>query len=112
MPFAKPDSQCNYNHSGILCGICRHCLSLALDSERGLPCSNKYLALLVPFTLAAPVLVGFIKWLDLTFSQGTMNGLILFANIIQANHYNFISSMETNSYFVCLHSMAQPGLGC
>ena len=110
--LAKPDSQCNYNHSGILCGACQPGLSLVLGSERCLPCSIKYLALLIPFTLAGPVLVGLIYFLDLTVSQGTMNGLIFYANIIQANQHNYISSTEINSYPVCLHSMAQPGLGC
>ena len=92
----KPSSQCNYNHSSILCGACQPGLSLALGSERCLTCSNKYLALLIPFTLAGPVLVGFIKLLDLTVSQGTMNGLILYANIIQANHYIFLPWESTN----------------
>ena len=94
--LSKPDSQCNYNHSGILCGACQPGLSLALGSERCLPCSNKYLALLIPFTLAGPVLVGFIKFLDLTVSQGTTNGLIFYANIIQANHYIFLPWRSTN----------------
>ena len=88
--LTKSDTQCNYNHSGILCGACQPGLSLALGSERCLPCSNKYLALLIPLTLAGPALVGFIKFLDLTVSQGTMNGLIFYANIIQANHYIFL----------------------
>ena len=96
MTFANPDSQCNYNHSGILCGACQPGLSLALGSERCLPCTNKYLALLIPFTLAGPVLVGFIKLLDLTVSQGTFNGLIFYANVIQANYYIFLPSKSTN----------------
>ena len=94
--LANPDSQCNYNHSGILCGACQPGLSLALGSGRCLPCTNKYLALLIPFTLAGPVLVGFIKLLDLTVSQGTFNGLIFYANVIQANYYIFLPSKSTN----------------
>ena len=94
--LTKPDSQCNYNHSGILCGACQPGLSLALGSERCLPCSNKYLVLLIPFALSGPVLVGFIKFLDLTVSQSTTNGLIFYANIIQANHYIFLPWRSTN----------------
>ena len=30
----EPDSQCNYNHSGTLCGGCQPGLSLALGSEQ------------------------------------------------------------------------------
>ena len=91
-----PSSQCNYNHSGILCGACQPGLSLALGSERCLTCSNKYLALLIPFTLAGPVLVGFIKLLDLTVSQGTMNGLIFYANVIQASQYILLPWKSTH----------------
>ena len=94
--LTKFDTQCRYNHSGILCGSCQPDLSLVLGSERCLPCPNKYLALLIPFTLAGPVLVGFIKLLDLTVSQGTMNGLIFYVNVIQANHYIFLPWRSTN----------------
>ena len=94
--LSKSDTQCSYNHSGILCGACQPGLSLAIGSERCLPCSNKYLALLIPFTLAGPVLVGFIKLLDLTVSQGTMNGLIFYVNVIQANRYIFLPWRSTH----------------
>ena len=92
----RDDSQCNYNHSGTLCGGCQPGLSLALGSAQCLLCSNKYLALLIPFALAGPVLVGFIKSLDLTISQGTLNGLIFYANVIQANRYIFLPWTQNN----------------
>ena len=79
--LSEPDTQCEHNHSGILCGGCQPSLSLALGSERCLPCSNKYLALLIPLALAGPALVFCIKFLDVTISQGTLNGLIFYANI-------------------------------
>ena len=79
--LTKSDTQCSYTHLGILCGACQPDLSLALGSERYLPCSNKCLAQLIPFTSAVPVLVSFINLLDLTVSQDTMNGLIFYANV-------------------------------
>ena len=94
--LSEPDSQCNYNHSGTLCGGCQPGLSLALGSAQCLQCSNKYLALLIPLTLAGPVLVFSIKLLDLTISQGTLNGLIFYANIVKANDYLFLSQGQTN----------------
>ena len=87
-----------------------HCLSLALGSKRCLPCSNKYFALLVPLTLAGPVLVGFIKLLDLTFSQGTMNGLRLLSKPITI--IIFLPWKSTHILSVFIYSMTQPGLGC
>ena len=94
--LSDPDSQCNYNHSGTLCGGCQPGLSLALGSAQCLQCSNKYLALLIPFALAGPAVVFFIKLLDLTISQGTVNGLIFYANIIKANDFAFLPQGTTN----------------
>ena len=94
--LSEPDSQCNYNHSGTLCGGCQPGLSLALGNAQCLQCSNKYLALLIPVTLAGPVLVFSIKLLDLTISQGTLNGLIFYANVIKANEYIFLPRGQTN----------------
>ena len=94
--LSEPDSQCNYNHSGTLCGGCQPGLSLALGSAQCLQCSNKYLALLIPLTLAGPVLVFSIKILDLTVSQGTLNGLIFYANVVKANEYIFFPPGQTN----------------
>ena len=74
-----PDTQCNFNHSGILCGGCRPGLSLTLGTSQCLRCSNKYIALLIPFAIAGIVLVAFIKLLNLTVSEGTLNGLIFYA---------------------------------
>ena len=72
----NPDAQCAFNHSGVLCGGCKKGLSLALGSSQCIPCSNKYLELLIPFTLAGFVLVFFLTFLNLTVSQGTINGFL------------------------------------
>ena len=79
------DVQCNDNRTGILCGGCRANHSLALGSNRCLPgCTNNRLSLVVAFAAAGIALVFFIKILNLTVSQGTLNGLIFYANIIGA----------------------------
>ena len=92
----RDDSQCNYNHSGTLCGACQPGLSLALGNAQYLLCSNKYLTILIPFALAGPVLVGFLKFLKFTISQGTLNGLIFYTNVIQANRYIFLPWTQNN----------------
>ena len=85
-----PDTQCAFNHSGSLCGGCQPGLSLALGSPQCLDCSNDYhLALLIPFALAGLALVFFIKVLNLTVAEGTINGLIFYANVVQANQAVF-----------------------
>ena len=92
----NPDDQCAFNHSGTLCGGCKEGLSLALGSSQCIPCSNKYLTLLIPFTLAGFVLVFFLTFLNLTVSQGTINGLIFYANIVRANQAVFFPPGDTN----------------
>ena len=90
-----PDTQCAFNHSGILCGGCpsgsNH--SLALGSSQCLPCTNDgHMALLLFFITAGFALVFFIKILDLTVARGTINGLIFYANIIWINQSTFFPS--------------------
>ena len=91
-----PDSQCNFNHSGTLCGGCQSGLSLALGTNQCLHCPNTHLALLLPFALAGVAIVCFIKVIDLTISQGTLNGLIFYANVVKANEYLLYNEKQTN----------------
>ena len=105
-----PDSQCNYNHSGTLCGGCQPGLSLALGTNQCMHCPNTHLALLLPFALAGVVLVCFIKAIDLTISQGTLCGLIFYANVVKANEY-LLYNEKTYKSSCRFHCMAQPRLG-
>ena len=90
------DIQCNHNHSGILCGSCKEGYSIALGNLHCLPCSNDYLALILPFALAGIALVALLLLLRLTVSAGTINGLIFYANIVQANTSFFFPAGESN----------------
>ena len=90
------DSQCNYMHSGVLCGGCQTGLSLALGSDQCLHCSNHYLFLMLAFALAGVAFVLVIKFLDLTVRQGTINGLIFYANVIGANKHLFYNQKPIN----------------
>ena len=95
--LTHPDTQCAFNHSGTLCGACQPGLSLALGSPQCLShCSNGYISLIIAFAAAGLVLVLFIKILDLTVAVGTINGLIFYANIIQAAQSTFLPEGDTN----------------
>ena len=84
--LTHPETQCAFDHYGTLCGACKPNFSLALGSSQCLSqCSDKYLSLLLLFIIAGFALVFFIKILNLTVSQGTINGLIFYANIVEAN---------------------------
>ena len=59
--------------------------SLAIGSSRCIECSNSHnVALLLAFAAAGVFLVFFILVLNLTVTQGLINGVIFYANIIWA----------------------------
>ena len=89
LSLGNQDEQCAFNHSGVLCGACQQGLSLALGTSQCLKCSNVYLLLLIPFALAGVALVFLLLKCNLTVSVGSINGLIFYANIIQANQATF-----------------------
>ena len=65
-----PDSQCAFNHAGILCGSCEENYSLAIGSFRCIRCSNdSYLTLFMFFVVAGVLPVIFVLLLNLTVTQ-------------------------------------------
>ena len=77
------DVQCAFNRAGQLCGGCLDGYSLAIGSSHCIKCVNNYNAfLLIFFIVAGLILVGFISLLDLTITNGTINGLIFYANVV------------------------------
>ncbi|XP_064390910.1 uncharacterized protein LOC135338761 [Halichondria panicea] len=110
----KPNTQCAFNHSGILCGGCSPNLSLALGSPQCLPCSdNGHVAFFVPFAIAGLVLVLFIKLFDLTITKGAVNGLLLYANILWTNQSIFFphAVRQSSSFFVTFVAWLNLDLG-
>ena len=92
-----PDQQCAFNRSGILCGACQSGLSLALGTSRCLYCSNAYITMFLVFALAGILLVLLLIFLNLTVSEGTLSGLIFYANIIHVNQAIFFRSDNQTS---------------
>ena len=90
------DIQCNYNRAGKACGGCSGTTSLVLGSSRCMQCSNSYLALIIPFALAGIVLVVFLFILKLTVTDGIINGLIFYVNLVQVNSSIFYPPGTTN----------------
>ena len=93
-----PDEQCAFNRSGILCGACQTHFSHVLGTSRCLECSKPWIALIIPsLALAGAVLVAFLICLNLTVSDGSITGLIFYANIIRANNAVFFPPGVSNS---------------
>ena len=94
------DLQCAYNRSGILCGGCKEGLSLALGSSRCLRCSNLNLLLFVAFLAAGLASVALLTMCNLTISEGTINGLIFYANVVAINMPIFFPGEKTSVFTV------------
>ena len=78
-----PDGQCSMNRAGRLCGGCKDNYSLAIGSSHCIHCpNNNHLAFLILFAAAGFLLVLFIIAFNLTVTQGMINGLIFYANIV------------------------------
>ncbi len=96
-PFNQQD-QCDFNRSDVPCGACRPGLSLVLGTSLCKECSNIYLLLLIPFALAGVVLVVLLLKCNLIVSTGTINGLIFYANIVQATQTAFFPVATDNKF--------------
>ena len=102
--FSTPNSQCQFNRSGLLCGQCQQGLSTVFSSSSCQQCSSTFLLLIIPIAVTGLVLVLMLFALNLTVTDGIINGFILYVNIIsidtpliftEVNHfsptYTFIS---------------------
>ena len=97
VPQNNPDIQCSEGRTGKLCGNCMEGYSLALGSLVCKPnCTDDYLALILPIGALGVLLIVLLFLLRLTVAVGTINGLLFYANIVQANHQIFLP-METKN---------------
>ena len=87
-----PDIQCADNRTGVLCGQCVKNYSVTLGSQKCSECSNLYLLLLFPLAASGLVLVAVLFVLNLTVTEGSINGLIFYANVISMSQYSCTSS--------------------
>ena len=80
------DKQCNFDRSGIMCGACKESLSSTFGGSKCRGCNNNnIIPLIIFFFLAGIFLVFILILLNLTVTEGTLNGLIFYMNIIQVN---------------------------
>ena len=78
--------------------------SMAIGSSRCIECPNSHnVALLLAFAAAGVLLVFFILALNLTVTQGLINGVIFYANIVWAYKMIFFpSAIQKNHLFTFL----------
>ena len=96
--LSTPDSQCQFNRSGVLCGQCQQGLSAVFGSSQCKQCSNVYLLIIIPIGIAGIVLVLLLFVLNLTVADGNINAVLFYANIISINTPIFFPSNNSVSY--------------
>ena len=92
------DEQCNHHHSGILCGGCKPNFSAVFGSTQCKQCNNQYLWVILLISIMGLAMVALIFLLNCTVSAGTLNGLILYANIIKPGIIIFVHSNSQNAF--------------
>ena len=107
--LSTPNTQCQFNRSGLLCGHCR--LSTVFSSPHCQHCSNIYLLLIIPIAIAGLALVLLLFVLNLTVTDGTINGFILYANIISINTPVFFTELNHFTPTYTFISLANLDLG-
>ena len=82
---------CNGGRTGILCGHCHDNQTVVFGSTTCQVCTDMWLITLVMFAVLGVLLVAALFFLNLTVTQGTLYGLIFYANIVQVNPSTFFS---------------------
>jgi len=106
---SNPDSQCQFNRTGVLCGQCHKGLSAVLGSSQCKRCSSVYLLLVIPIAIAGIALVIILFIFNLTVTDGDINGFLLYVNIVSINTSIFFPKERFIKY--ALISLANLDLG-
>ncbi len=102
LSLTNPSVQCSFKRSGTLCGQCGGNLSQMLGSSECQECSNLWLLLIIPLTLVSGMLlVVLLMSMNLTVATGTINGLVLYANILRANNDIYFSVKTSKITEIC-----------
>ena len=99
LKLSIPDSQCQYNRTGLLCGKCQQGLSTVFGTPQCKHCSNVYLLLTIPITIGSVVFVGLLYIFDITITHGTVNTSIFYINILDINILMVFPDCES---FICV----------
>ena len=87
------DAQCVNNRTGLICGRCARGFSLSVGSSRCVKCPKLWplitVGIIVGSIIGGIALVALLLILNLTVATGTLNGIILYANIVSSNSSTF-----------------------
>ena len=98
--LSKPDLQCQFGRSGLLCGHCPKGFSAVFGSSHCEKCSNVTLLVTIPIAVAGILLVLMLFMLNLTVTNGAINTFIFYFNIVSINISMFIPRCHVS--FACI----------
>ena len=100
------DEQCSSNRTGLLCGACMEGFSIAFGTSKCIDCTGKFklfgLVLVLLSVLAGVILVLMLMACDITTTDGTLSGLLFYANILYSNAFIF-GLDDTGALSVIIH---------
>ena len=107
--LSSTDSQCQFKRSSVVCAQCQQGLSTVFGSSNCKRCSNFYLLLIIPIAIAGVVSVMMLFTFNLTVTNGIINTLIFYVNIISINYSLFC--IDSNSPDCTILSLLNLDLG-
>ena len=84
---------CLQNRVGILCGQCSQEYSVVFGTNECKKCSNWWLFTILMYAFAGPILIYLLYSLRLTLTNGTLNGIIFYAQVANTGLLNLMTRM-------------------
>ena len=94
------DVQCDLNRSGIGCTKCAENLSLIFGSNSCKKCTNSHLWFLLLFSFYGIFLMFAIVFFQITISEGFLNGVLFFSNILSVYIPYFSPNSRINQFYL------------
>ena len=92
------DDQCQPRRTGLLCSQCTEGYSVVFGSNKCRKCSNLHLLYIIYIMFIGLLLIVILFLLNFTVTTGTINGLILYVNMISINSPFFLLQLQTFLY--------------
>ena len=108
LSLSDPDSQCQFNRTGVLCGRCKEGLSAVFGTSQCKQCSNSYLFLIIPFIVSGIVFVIFLFISNFTVADVS---IIFYANIVSINGATFFPIYKPTKFAYSFISFINLDLG-
>ena len=111
LDLSNPDSQCQFDRAGLLCGQCEKGLSAMFGTSKCQECSNTFLLLVFAFASAGIIFVMGLFISNFTVTSGSINGLTFYANIVSINTALFFQRYQSTKFTYTFVSLINLDLG-